>query len=104
TVRHAVPLAVESMPFAGEPGVYLPPRIANRFRMFEDARIGHQPKEGAYAGPRQADRTGTVELQANRGPRGAEQMGSSLVGFALGNGEGFANVVETRNAQRAKRD
>jgi len=42
--------------------MYLPPRIANRFRMFEDARIAHQPKEGDYAGPRQADRSGTVEL------------------------------------------
>jgi hypothetical protein len=42
--------------------MYLPPRIANRFRMFEDPPIGHQPKEGDYAGPRQADRTGTVEL------------------------------------------
>jgi hypothetical protein len=28
----------------------------------------------------------------------------SLVAFALGNGEGFANVVESRNPQRAKRD
>jgi hypothetical protein len=42
--------------------MYLPPRIPNRFRMFKDARIGHQPKEGDYTGPRQADRTGTVEL------------------------------------------
>ena len=42
--------------------MYLPPRIADRFGMFEDAWIGHQPKEGDYAGPRQADRTGTVEL------------------------------------------
>ena len=42
--------------------MYLPPRIADRFRMFEDARIGHQSKEGDYAGPRQAHRTGNVEL------------------------------------------
>ena len=48
--------------FTGEPGMYLPPRVANRFRMLEDARIGHQPKECDYAGPRQADRAGTVEL------------------------------------------
>ena len=47
---------------AGEPGIYLPPRFANRLRMFEDARIGHQPEEDDHAGPRQADRTGTVEL------------------------------------------
>ena len=48
--------------FAGEPDMYLPPRIANRFRTFEDARISHQPEEGDYAGPWQADRTGPVEL------------------------------------------
>jgi hypothetical protein len=32
--------------------MYLPPRIANRFRIFEYARIGHQPQEREHAGPR----------------------------------------------------
>ena len=31
--------------FACEPCMYLLPCIANRFRMFEHARIGHQPQE-----------------------------------------------------------
>ena len=55
--------------------MYLPPRLANRFRMFEDARIGHQRNEGDYARPRQADRTGTAD-PASRGQQGAEQMSS----------------------------
>jgi hypothetical protein len=38
--------------FACEPCMYLLPRIANRFRMFEHARIGHQPQESKQAGPR----------------------------------------------------
>ncbi len=37
-------------------------RIANRFRMFEHARIGHQAKESEHARPREADGTGTVQL------------------------------------------
>ena len=48
--------------FACEPCAHLPPRIAHRFRMLEHSRIGHQPHESEYAGPRQANRTGTVEL------------------------------------------
>jgi hypothetical protein len=47
---------------AREPCIYLPPRIANRFGMFEYARISHQPPESERAGPRQTDRTGTVQL------------------------------------------
>jgi len=38
--------------FACEPRMYLPPCIANRFRMFEHARIGHQAQESQHAGPR----------------------------------------------------
>ena len=38
--------------FARKPFMYLPPRIANRFRIFEYARIGHQPQEREHAGPR----------------------------------------------------
>ena len=40
----------------------LQPRIANRFRMLKYTRISHQPQESKHAGPRQTDRTGTVEL------------------------------------------
>jgi hypothetical protein len=38
--------------------MYLPPRIANRFGMFEHARISHEPQKSEYAEPRQADKTG----------------------------------------------
>ena len=48
--------------FACEPCMYLLPCIANRFRMFKYTRISHQPQESKQAGPRQTDRTGTVEL------------------------------------------
>ena len=48
--------------FTCEPGIYLPPRIANRFGMFEYARIGHQPQESEQANPRETDRTGAVQL------------------------------------------
>ena len=48
--------------FAREPSMYLPPRIANRFGMFEHARIGHQTQESEHAGPRETDRTGAVQL------------------------------------------
>jgi hypothetical protein len=48
--------------FAGEPCLYLPPRIANRFGMFEHARISHQPQENDHAGPRETDRARTVQL------------------------------------------
>ena len=48
--------------FAREPCMCLLPRIANRFRMFKYTRISHQPQESKQAGPRQTDRTGTVEL------------------------------------------
>src|SRR5436190_2224332 len=48
--------------FAREPCICLLPRIANRFRMFKYTRISHQPQESKHAGPRQTDRTGTVEL------------------------------------------
>src|SRR6478672_3783449 len=45
---------------AREPGIYLPPRIAHLFGMFEYARVSHQPQESDHAGPRETDRTGTV--------------------------------------------
>jgi hypothetical protein len=48
--------------FAGEPSTYLSPRIANRFRMFESARISHQPQESEHADSGQTDRTGTVQF------------------------------------------
>ena len=48
--------------FAREPCMDLLPRIANRFRMFKYTRISHQPQESKHAGPRQTDRTGTIEL------------------------------------------
>src|SRR6266550_4003221 len=48
--------------FAGEPCLYLPPRITNRFGMFEHARISHQPHESDHAGPRETDRARTVQL------------------------------------------
>ena len=62
-VRGAVPLAAVSIPFhTRAKGVYLPPRIANRFGMFEYARISHQPQESEQANPRETDRTGAVQL------------------------------------------
>ena len=48
--------------FAGEACLYLPPRIANRFGIFEHARISHQPHESDHAGPRETDRARTVQL------------------------------------------
>jgi hypothetical protein len=48
--------------FAREPCLYLPPRIANRFGMFEHAQISHQPQESDHAGPRETDRTGAIQL------------------------------------------
>ena len=48
--------------FAREPCMCLLPRIANRFRTLKYTRISHQPQESKHAGPRQTDRTGTVEL------------------------------------------
>ena len=48
--------------FTCEPSIYLPPRIANRFGMFEYARISHQPQESEQANPRETDRTGAVQL------------------------------------------
>jgi hypothetical protein len=47
---------------APEPCLYLPPRIANRFGMFEYARVSHQPQESEHAGPRETNRTRTVQL------------------------------------------
>ena len=48
--------------FTREPSIHLPPRIANRFGMFEYARISHQPQESEQANPRETDRTGAVQL------------------------------------------
>jgi hypothetical protein len=42
--------------------MYLQPCITNRLGMFEYARIGYKPKESERTGPRQADRTGAVQL------------------------------------------
>ena len=47
---------------AREPCLYLPPRISNGFGIFEYPRISHKPQEGQHAGPRETDRTGTVQL------------------------------------------
>jgi hypothetical protein len=38
--------------FAPKPRIDLLPRIANRFRIFEHARIGHEAKESEHARPR----------------------------------------------------
>ena len=48
--------------FASEPCVRLPPRIANRFGMFEHARISDEPQERERARPWETDRTGTIQL------------------------------------------
>ena len=48
--------------FTREPSIYLLPRIANRFGMFEYARISHQPQESEKANPRETNRAGAVQL------------------------------------------
>ena len=64
--------------FACEPSFYLPPRIANRFGMFEYARISHQPQESEQANPRgdRPDRSRSIADRASRALGGAEQMSS----------------------------
>ena len=62
--QFGVPFRLAAVPcrFTREPSIYLPPRIANRFGMFEYARISHQPQESEQANPRETDRTGAVQL------------------------------------------
>ena len=48
--------------FTREPSIYLPPRIADRFGMFEHARISYQSQESEQTNPRKTDRTGAVQL------------------------------------------
>ena len=64
--------------FTREPSIYSPPRIANRFGMFEYARISHQPQESEQANLWDTDRTGAFFffIGASRALWGAEQMSS----------------------------